>query len=179
MKHNFLSLILAGTIISGTSLSANTVFAQENLPAEAPKMEHHFNREDFQKKMAEKIAKDLNLTPEQQEQAAAIREAGKQEIEPMMNEMNALRERIDAKRRANMEEFENILTPEQKEKFEQIKQKAPRHNFRGGIRAPQHEENMAGPRHHGPHMGPRGAHIESTSPAEIEVIDAQEVVVQE
>lgn len=157
MKHNFLSLILAGTIISAGALSANTVFAQENVPAEAPKMEHHFNREDFQRKMAEKIANDLSLTEEQQAKAKEIREAGKKEIMPLMDEMNALREKIDAKRRANMEEFEKILTPEQKAKFEEIKAKAPGHELR----------------HHGPKMGPRGAHFEGKEPAKLEVFDGE------
>jgi len=135
MKHNFLSLILAGTIISAGALTSNTVYAQENLPPEMPKMEHQFNREDFQKKMANKIADDLNLTAEQKAKAKEIRETGKKEITPLMDEMNALRKKIDAKRRANMEEFEKILTPEQKTKFEEIKKKAPRQNVKDGSHA--------------------------------------------
>jgi len=150
MKHNFLSLMLVGTIVSASAITANTVFAEENLP---PKIEHKFNREDFQKKMSEKIAADLNLTEEQQAKAKEIREAGKKEIMPLMDEMNALREKIDAKRRANMEEFEKILTPEQKAKFEEMKAKAPRPHSKNG-----EEHHFKAPHHKGP----------------IEVIDSKE-----
>lgn len=136
MKHNFLSLMLAGTIISAGALATTSVFAQEDLPVDAPKVEHHFNREDFHQKMSEKIAKDLNLTEEQQAKAKEIREEGRKDIEPLMQEMKDLREKMDTKRKANMEEFEKILTPEQKAKFEEMKNKKPAHDFKKGFHRP-------------------------------------------
>lgn len=121
-----------------TILSAGAVMAQAPVPEgqDAPaaaKIEKHrmpkrFDRERHEE-MAKKMAKDLNLTAEQQEQADKIRKEGQEKIKPLMNEMKALREKIDAERRANMEEFENILTPEQKAKLKEM-QKRGIENFK-------------------------------------------------
>ena len=94
------------------------------------KIVHKSNPEEMHQKMQNKIAEDLGLSAEQQEQAKAIHEQGRKDIEPLMEEMKALREKMDAKRRANMEEFEKILTPEQKAKFEELKKNAPHHKMR-------------------------------------------------
>ena len=152
MKHNFLSLMLAGTIISAGALTANSVLAEDNLPAGAPKMEHRFNREDFHQKMSEKIAKELNLTEEQQAKTREIREEGQKEIEPLMKEMKDLREKMDTKRKANLEKFEAILTPEQKAKFEEMKKQDYFQGSKG---------------FHGPHGAPFGGRAPE-KPAEIE-----------
>ncbi|MCQ2741032.1 MAG: hypothetical protein MJ210_02820, partial [Alphaproteobacteria bacterium] len=53
--------------------------------------------------------------------ADKIREDGRKKMEPLMEEKKQLHEKMDAVRKANMEEFEKILTPEQKQKFESIK----------------------------------------------------------
>ena len=74
---------------------------------------------------------------------------------PLVNEMKDIREKMDEKRRANMEEFEKILTPEQKEKFEALKEKGRNERMRG----PRGENKHF--RHHGPKMGPRGAKFEA------------------
>lgn len=144
MKHKFLSILLAGTVLSGSGFyaTAKAVDLENNA---RPKQEHQFNREEMHKKMALKMNEELNLTEAQQKEAKAIREKGQKDIAPLMDEMKALREKIDAKRRANMEEFEKILTPEQKEKFEAMKANAPKPDFK----------NFSGKfDHHGP-KGPR------------------------
>jgi len=122
MKHNFLVLLLAGTVLSaGMTISSAALAAKEDMPPPAAEIRRGPNPE----KMAQKMAEDLGLTKEQQEKARAIHEKGRAEIEPLMKEMQEIREKMDAKRRANMEEFESILTPEQKAKFEAFKKNPP------------------------------------------------------
>ena len=102
---------------------------------------------NFHEKMAKKMAEKLNLTTEQQEQAAKIRQEGRKKIEPLMKEMKDLREKIDAERRANMEEFEKILTPEQKKSFDEMKTKGPKFE-KGHMFGKHHRKGMPHP-----HMG--------------------------
>jgi len=152
MKKTFLSILLGATIISAGAFCVN---AQTPDTPDMPKIEHKINHEEMRQKMQNKIAEDLGLTAEQQEQAKAIHEKGKAEIEPLMKEMKALREKMDAKRRANMEEFEKILTPDQKAKFEELKKNAPHHGMR---------------KHHFKH---KGAPFEGKAPEGFEVQDAK------
>ena len=168
MKHNLLSLVLATTVISAGALSANIASAQETTPPEAPKFEHKVDRAEMHKKMAEKIAKDLNLSEEQQAKAKEIRENGKKEIEPLMKDMKDIREKMDAKRRTNMKEFENILTPEQKAKFEELKKNAPNQEGKNHFKGPRH--GMHGP--HGPKMMQEGKDFVMPEPKIPEVVEA-------
>lgn len=87
---------------------------------EHPRGEPKIDKE-MHKKMADKFAKDLGLTEEQKDQAEKIREDGRKKVEPLMKEMKNLREKMDNLRKENMEEFEKILTPDQKTKLEQLK----------------------------------------------------------
>ena len=140
MKNNFLPILLATTIVS-SGMAFSPANAKEPALPEAPKFEQRFDREQMHKEMAKKMADDLNLTEEQQEKAKAIHEKGKKDIEPLMDEMKDLRQKMDEKRRANMEEFEQILTPEQKAKFDEMKKNAPEHHKKGehfGPRGPHH-----------------------------------------
>ncbi len=66
----------------------------------------------------EKMDKFLDLTDEQKAKAKEIREQSRKEIEPLMNEMKTLREKMDKIREADMKKFEALLTPEQKAKLE-------------------------------------------------------------
>lgn len=138
MKYRFLSILLATTVISAGAFK--TIDAEALMPKPTEHAEH-FDRAKMHEKMAERFTKELDLTEEQQEKAKEIHEQGKKDIEPLMDQMNMLREKLDAKRRTNMEEFEKILTPEQKTKFEELKKNAPEHE-----------------RMHGPKFGPRGHH---------------------
>lgn len=154
MKKTFLSILLGATIISAGAFGVN---AQTPDTPDMPKIEHKFDHKEMHQKMQKKIAEDLGLTAEQQEQAKTIHEKGKADMEPLMKEMKDLREKMDAKRRANMEEFEKILTPDQKAKFEDLKKNAPQHGMHKG---------------HKPPFGPHGAPFEGKAPAGIEVQDA-------
>ena len=93
---------------------------------------------DFHEKIAREMATNLDLTQEQQEQAKQIREKGREEIKPLMDQMKELRKKLDEKRKANMEEFEKILTKDQKNKFEKMKERAHKnkpnhHKMRRGM----------------------------------------------
>ena len=93
------------------------VFSVGNVSAK-----HH--GEDHAKKMEmrhEKMSKELNLTAEQKTKAKEIRIEGRKEMKPLMMEMKSLRKKMDKIRAENKSEFEEILTPEQKEKFATIK----------------------------------------------------------
>ena len=88
---------------------------------------HRHEKFDFDGKRGHKPLQDrLILSDEQKELAAKIHEDSKKEIEPLWKEMKALREKMDAIRKANMEEFEKILTPEQKTKLDKMKAKVDR-----------------------------------------------------
>ena len=80
------------------------------------------NRPRHEMKMHDDLADRLKLTDEQKAQADRIREDGRKKMEPLMQERRALHERMEKLRKENMEEFEKILTPEQKEEFAKLKQ---------------------------------------------------------
>lgn len=121
MKYNFLALLLAGTFLTSAVCAAPDVLLEPNAPATQEEMLKQ-RMENRAEEMSKKIAEDLNLTEEQKIQAKQIREDGKKEIKPLMEQMSALRKEIDAKRHANMQAFEKILTPDQLKKFEELKQ---------------------------------------------------------
>lgn len=70
----------------------------------------------------EKMDKFLDLTDEQKAKAKEIREQSRKKIEPLMDEMKTIREKMDKIREADMKKFEALLTPEQKAKLEALKQ---------------------------------------------------------
>ena len=83
----------------------------------------------------ENFAKELELTAEQQKQASQLHEEMREKMKPIKEEMKKLREQAEAIREENKKAFESILTPEQKEKLEQMK--------------PPHREKEFKHRHHG------------------------------
>lgn len=104
------------------STAATTEKAVVTTTKDAAKhMKKKGDRPDFERKMQEKLAKKLDLTPEQQELAKKLNENSRKKIEPLMDEMRKTREEMDKIRRDNMAEFEKILTPEQKTKFDNMK----------------------------------------------------------
>lgn len=129
MNKRLLTIMLAGTI-----LSAGNVMAQNAPAVSAGKDAAVVSRMDKMKRfgkkhhqeMAKRLSEDLDLTAEQKAKADKVREEGRKKIEPLMEKMMKLRAQIDQERRANMEEFENILTPEQKQRFEALKERGPR-----------------------------------------------------
>ncbi len=102
-------------------------------PPHGPEMRKHKKPEfadKMHKKMAEKFAKDLGLTEEQQKKAEELRKAGREKMDPLFEEMRKIHEKIYKVSEENLKEFEAILTPEQKAKLE--KMKAERKSFHKG-----------------------------------------------
>ena len=106
------------TVVCATVLSMGSfnVYAHKSFPMEKFPPRHEMRGpKDF--------AKELNLTEEQKIQADKVREEGRKKMEPLMQERKALHDKMENVRKENMAEFEKILTPEQKEKFKNIKKK--------------------------------------------------------
>lgn len=143
MNKKILSLFVAAALLSAGAASAQTPPANgEETVKTADGSKPEFARKHH-KKMAKRLARELGLTPQQQEQADKIRRQGREKIKPLMDEMKTLREKIDRERRQNMEEFEKILTSEQKDLFDEIKHRGPDFRPRPPF-GPRHGE---GPRH--------------------------------
>ena len=130
MNKKFLAILLATTVLSAGVVRAEPKVEPAMDKAEVVKVEKSDKADKVRRlgkkhhqEMAERMAQDLGLTAEQRQKSEEIRKESQKKIKPLMDEMKALREKIDAERKANMEEFEKILTPEQKEKFEAIKKR--------------------------------------------------------
>ena len=120
-KQFFCCAVAAGILLSGAAMAQKPVVISN--PQAEQGVEHKFAKFDKEhhEKMAKRLADKLSLTEEQQQKAEQIRKSGQEKIKPLLDEMMELRKKIDKERRANMEEFENILTPEQKTAFEKLK----------------------------------------------------------
>lgn len=117
MKKWFYSVCAAAIMLGITG-----VCAQENRPMPPAEGLRHEQRME---QMENKLAQELGLTAEQQVQAKKIHQEGRKRVKPLMDEMKDIRKKMDELRQENMKEFEAILTPDQKAKFEKIK--AERH----------------------------------------------------
>ena len=122
-KKYLLSGVFSLALLIGAGIANAQDIASVNNepPAKAHFMRHRpegfHGKHDFRKDMEEK----LKLTDEQKAQAKKIHEDGRKEIEPLMEQMKEIRAKMDEIRKKNMEEFEKILTPEQKTEMEQMK----------------------------------------------------------
>ena len=127
MKKFLLSAVCASVL----TLSSFSVNAQESDDMPLPPPPHHEEmlphggkpapRPHMKKAKHHNFADELGLTEEQKTQAEKIRKDGREKIKPLMDEMKDIRKKMDELRKQNMEEFEKILTPEQKTKLEKIK----------------------------------------------------------
>ena len=131
MKKILLTAVCA-TVLTFGALSVQAQGAPEDMPLPPPEHEMamekiHQKMEEKHEEMSKKLAEDLGLSDEQKTQAEKIRKDGHAKMKPLMEERKALHEKMDTLRKANMEEFEKILTQEQKKKFEQIKAKHKNH----------------------------------------------------
>lgn len=133
-------------ILSGISLSlllgASGAFAAD--PPPVPPHHYEFQKHEralpHHRRAPVPLEERLNLTDEQKEKAKAIREEGREKLKPIMKEMKELREKADKIRKENMKEFEDILTPEQKE----ILKSSRKDDFRRGV-GPKGEKELPPP----------------------------------
>lgn len=145
MKKNLLSFVCASAILAG----AWNVCAQEaGAPLPPPggdvpphhemmKRPPHHERMKHAPRPEKNLAKELGLTAEQEEQARKIREDGREKMKPLMDEIKKVHEKMNELRKENMEEFEKILTPEQKDKFAEIKKKMEERRPHKGPKGPK------------------------------------------
>ena len=141
MKSRYLSLLCGAAFLC----CASAVNAQEPPapPADGP-------RPELAQKAEDDLAIRLELTDEQREQARKIHEEGREQMKEMHEKMQELR-------KSNMEDFEKILTPEQKAEFDKIKadRKHLRKPHRPGKKGPKMHEKM---RHHEKPLPPMEHH---------------------
>ena len=128
MKNILLNDVCAGVlVVNAFGANAQEAPADELMPPPPPHemtMDRHFDKiKEHHEKISQKIAEELGLSDEQKEQADKIRQDGRAKMKPLMEERKVLREKMNDVRKANMEEFEKILTEEQKTKFEAMKAK--------------------------------------------------------
>lgn len=134
MKKILLTLMCATALVM--SANANAKEKRDFPNGEPPRHE----------RMADKLAQDLNLTAEQKTQADKIRKDGREKVKPLMEKVKKIHEEMDKLREDNMKEFEKILTPEQQEKFAQIKAEMKKHDMRRkGHKGPRPGHEMMNP----------------------------------
>ncbi len=105
-----------------------------NMPkAEMMRADRHIKK-PHDLNMQDRLAERLKLTDEQKKQSEEIREAGREKMKPLIEENKKIRVRMDEVRRQNMQEFENILTDEQKAEFKKFQEerKGPRRPMNRG-----------------------------------------------
>lgn len=137
MNKKLLMMTCASMLLFGAGNAA----AQADTPEMTPPPPHHDmplppkSHHKMKPGMhTDRLAEELNLTKEQRDKAEALRKADFEKMKPLVEEMKTLREKMDNLRKENMKHFEEILTPEQKTKLDQIMQehKNKTENFRKG-----------------------------------------------
>lgn len=128
MNKKYLMMFTAAAILMAgvTSVSAQPLPPIDGAPAphhEKMEMRKAKKMPPNPEKMAEKLAEQLDLSDEQKQKAEEINKQGKEKIKPLMEKMREIRKQMDELRKENMKEFESILTPEQKTKFDALKDK--------------------------------------------------------
>lgn len=90
----------------------------------------------------QRLADDLGLSDEQKAQAEKLRTDSREKMKPLFEQMKELRAKMDELRKENMAAFEELLTPEQKNRFDQMKKDHPRPPHR---RKGPHWDRRGGP----------------------------------
>ena len=133
MNKKYLMMFTAAAILMA---GANVSFAQPLPPVDGAPAPHHEKMEMRKakrmppdpEKVAEKLADELGLSEAQRVKAKEINKKGMEDVKPLMDQMRDIRKKMDELRKENMKEFESILTPEQKTKFDAFKEKMhPKH----------------------------------------------------
>ena len=136
MKRLFLSAALAGTIIAAgltataqtatSSQGDNTATRQQS--QESGKKHWHHNG----KRRMEMMAKKLNLTQDQQDKLKPIFEKQREQAKAIKNDSSLnedqKKEKFQALRQDTMSQVNGILTPEQQQQWQQLRQQHQRGN---------------------------------------------------
>ncbi len=138
------SLIISGTIIFAIGFGAG--FFMSSLQKHDMPPPPFMEGSQMHRPKKHPLADKLGLTEEQRKFAEENHEKGRKEIKPLMEKMFEIRKQMDEIREANMAEFEKILTKEQRQKFEKIKNKM--HKWEKKHPKPFHKApHNASPRH--------------------------------
>lgn len=115
---------------------SSSVYAQEPAkPLDKPMPRKEMRQERRGGKALENLARELSLTEEQKEEYRKINQESREKIKPLMDQIQKIR-------KENMEAFEKILTPEQKEQFIKMKaeKKAKHFEKRGRGKGKKHHK---------------------------------------
>ena len=156
MKNTILSLIGTGLLVTGLT------FAQTPAPTPTPNATPGAGR-PMRARMAHRMMANLNLTDDQKQQAKAIFQAGRQEAQPVQQQLRQARQDMQAAVKSNapqteidrlstnvgnltgqlatlharnMAKFYAILTPEQQQKVDQRGARLQNSAARGWRKAP-------------------------------------------
>ena len=123
-------LPLAGILLLGCTLVRADEPA-DSPPPPPPPGEHHGHRGEMREN-ADKMAKELNLTAEQQTQMEAIRKQTRESIKAVRNDASLTDDQKQEKtrdlRKAGLDQERAVLTPEQQAKAKELRAK---HGHRG------------------------------------------------
>ncbi len=124
MNKTLMMAFCAAELLMGTSV----VMAQTPEMIASPTQRVMENRSHefkgrYPNMMQDRLAEELKLTDEQKAELQKVRDENREKIKPLMEQMKELRKQMDDLRKADMESFETILTPEQKKIFEEVKAK--------------------------------------------------------
>ncbi|MDN3669254.1 periplasmic heavy metal sensor [Echinicola jeungdonensis] len=95
--------------------------------SQAQRGEHkrEFNPEKMAQKITDKMAEKLELSEDQKQKVYQLHldrlQKRKEQHQEMMEKRKAMREKMEAEHKENQAKLEEILTPEQKAKWEEIK----------------------------------------------------------
>ena len=111
-KNAFISVITGALAVSASALLVDSSMAQSATPPMRPPMMDSARMDQFVEMRVEQMAKSLGATPEQKAKLLAIAKAAQADIKPQ-------REQIRLRMDQAMSEAREVLTPEQRAKWDQ------------------------------------------------------------
>jgi Spy/CpxP family protein refolding chaperone len=121
MKTILKSLIVCSLLFLGfASLEGRS--SEEQIGKEWVRMVEH-KREKFHEKRLQRLCQELELSKEQEEKVSQIMKKGWEKIR---KEMKKMRKRTLSIKKENDRQIEKLLTPEQLEKFKELKEETKR-----------------------------------------------------
>ncbi|MDR3272351.1 MAG: Spy/CpxP family protein refolding chaperone [Flavobacteriaceae bacterium] len=118
-------------VLLGLILASTTAFSQVGDRPQPTKEEMEKKKQEFKDKMA----KDLNLTPEQVQKINAIDQKYKSQEETLKTQSKSLKKQHETLMDSKKSEIDKVLTDEQKQKLKDMKQKF--HDKKDGAHRPQ------------------------------------------
>jgi periplasmic protein CpxP/Spy len=122
--HKTLTVAVLGTMLAGAAF-AQTTATPNSGSTTVPTASNKEARREKMRAHHDKLVKELGLTADQQTQMKALNQDAKSQMQAIKNDSTLSREqkkeKIKAFRQEQMAKREAILTPDQKQKWEQMK----------------------------------------------------------